>query len=141
MSSCDRQGGTANTGPPTRDRQHGTANTGPPTMEKRARAHWGLAFMLLFAALAGCRARGGTRALQAGAYYYSWYGPERWHRPDGATTDMPVLGSYESGDRTIARRHVEWAKQAALDFLMASWLGPSSPEDRNFGDAVLPEIE
>ena len=41
----------------------------------------------------------------------------------------------------MARRHVQWAKQAGLDFFMVSWINPTGREDQNFKEAILPEIE
>ena len=53
----------------------------------------------------------------------------------------PQLGHYDSGNRAVAKRHVQWAKQAGLDFFMVSWINPTGRENQNFRQAVLPEIE
>jgi hypothetical protein len=76
---------------------------------------------------------------QFGAYYYPWYFPERWTQEP--VTDTPQLGHYSSSDRAVAKRHVQWAKQAGLGFFMVSWISPTGREDQNFRQAVLPEIE
>jgi hypothetical protein len=75
----------------------------------------------------------------AGAHYYPWYFPQKWTLEP--VCDTPQLGHYDSGDRAVARRHVQWAKQAGLDFFMVSWINPTGREDRNFQQVLLPEIE
>jgi hypothetical protein len=98
--------------------------------------------LVLLAGLIGCTAREPNKRvspLQFGAYYYPWYFPQRWIKEP--VTDTPRLGQYSSSDQVAARRHVQWAKQAGLDFFMISWLGPQGREDQNFRHAVLPEIE
>jgi hypothetical protein len=74
-----------------------------------------------------------------GAYYYPWYYPARWTNEPVA--HMPELGLYRSDDPEVASRHVDWARQAGIDFFMVSWVNPGGYEDRNFRKAVLPEIE
>ncbi|HEX8203410.1 MAG TPA: glycoside hydrolase family 99-like domain-containing protein [Isosphaeraceae bacterium] len=74
-----------------------------------------------------------------GAYYYPWYDTERWTREP--VTDTPQLGWYRSDDRDVAARHVEWARQAGLDFFMVSWLSPDGREGKNLEQSVLPELE
>jgi Glycosyl hydrolase family 99 len=74
-----------------------------------------------------------------GAHYYPWYFPQKWIQEP--VCDMPRLGHYDSGDRAVARQHVQWAKRAGLDFFIVSWINPTGREDQNFKRAVLPEIE
>ena len=50
------------------------------------------------------------------------------------------LGHYDSGNRAVAKRHVQWAKQAGSDFFMVSWINPTGREDHNFKQVLLPEI-
>jgi glycosyl transferase family WbsX len=77
--------------------------------------------------------------LLVGAHYYPWYYPQKWTLEP--VCDTPQLGHYDSGNRAVARRHVQWAKQAGLDFFMVSWINPTGREDQNFRQTVLPEIE
>jgi Glycosyl hydrolase family 99 len=74
-----------------------------------------------------------------GAHYYPWYFPQKWTLEP--VCDTPQLGHYDSGDRTVAKRHVQWAKQAGLDFFMVSWINPAGRENQNFKQTLLPEIE
>jgi hypothetical protein len=74
-----------------------------------------------------------------GAYYYPWYYTERWTREP--VTDTPELGWYRSNDREVAARHIEWARQADLDFFLVSWLSPDGREGKNLKLSVLPELE
>lgn len=74
-----------------------------------------------------------------GAHYYTWYFPRKWTQEPAC--DTPRLGHYDSGDRAVARRHVQWAKQAGLDFFMISWVSPAGREDRNLEQVLLPEME
>lgn len=74
-----------------------------------------------------------------GAYYYPWYTPERWTRE--AVTHTPSLGWYDSKDRAVAARHIEWARQADLDFFLVSWLSAEGYEGRNLREALQPELE
>lgn len=74
-----------------------------------------------------------------GAHYYPWYFPQKWTLEP--VCDSPQLGHYDSRDRSVAKRHVQWAKQADLDFFMVSWISPSGREDQNFKHVILPEIE
>lgn len=74
-----------------------------------------------------------------GAYYYSWYDKARW--TEQPVADMPKLGHYSSGDSAVAAQHVEWAKQADIDFFVVSWLSPNGREDRNLKRTLLPELE
>src|SRR3954469_7324058 len=73
-----------------------------------------------------------------GAYYYPWYYPDRWTKEP--VTHTPQLGRYSSAERPVVRRHIEWARQAGLDFFLVSWLSPSGREDRNLKRALLPEL-
>jgi hypothetical protein len=74
-----------------------------------------------------------------GAYYYPWYYPERWTREP--VTNTPKLGWYSSDDRKVAADHIQWARQADLDFFLVSWLSPDGREGKNLKEATLPELE
>jgi hypothetical protein len=52
------------------------------------------------------------------AYYYIWFSPESWNR---AKLDLPLLGPYDSGDETVIRQHVRWAKASGIDGFIVSW--------------------
>lgn len=73
-----------------------------------------------------------------GGYYYPWYYAERWTREP--VTHTPRLGWYSSDDREVASRHVRWAREAGLDFLLVSWLTASGHEGRNLDEALLPAL-
>lgn len=62
-----------------------------------------------------------------GAYYYGWYGkPGQW---DGAITHAPVMGKYDSHDQAILSKHIEWGREAGIDFFVHSWRLPGVFED------------
>jgi hypothetical protein len=93
---------------------------------------------------AGCRTRtrvegnAGAQRPQIGAYYYGWYAPDKWRQEPAA--DMPLMGHYDSHDPEIARRHVEWAIRAGLDFFVVSWVGKDTAPDRNLREALVPQM-
>ena len=99
--------------------------------------------LVLLAGAAGCAVEQPNEKPHSpplvGAHYYPWYFPQKWTLEP--VCDTPQLGHYDSGDRAVARRHVQWAKQAGLDFFMVSWINSTGREDQNFRQAVLPEIE
>lgn len=55
------------------------------------------------------------------AFYYTWYDENTWI-PE-KVIDMP-LEPYASRDRAVMARHIEQAKSAGIDALVASWYGP-----------------
>ncbi len=99
--------------------------------------------LILVAGTAGCTAEEPEKKRESppfvGAHYYPWYFPEKWTLEP--VCDTPQSGHYDSRDRAVAKRHVQWAKQAGLDFFMVSWISPTGREDQNFRQAILPEIE
>lgn len=84
------------------------------------------------------------------AFYYTWYGnPEvsrRWvhwgeggHNPerldaeglpDLGAAHHPVLGPYDSYDPQVIQRHLQWAEEAGIDVLIATWWGRGDFTDR-----------
>src|SRR4051794_4281417 len=71
--------------------------------------------------------------------YYPWYGvnPFRhWDDPglnppvDIAARSMPLLGPYDSRDRTTLERHARWMADAGVGAINMSWWGRDSFEDR-----------
>jgi len=56
-------------------------------------------------------------------------------------TDTPKLGHYRSDDHAVLKQHIEWAKQADIDFFIVSWLNADGPENANLKKAMLPELE
>jgi hypothetical protein len=73
-----------------------------------------------------------------GAYYYPWYYAARWSQ--FATTGVPQLGRYATEDRNTVKQHIQWARQADLDFFMICWVTPNF-EDHNLKQSILPELE
>ena len=74
-----------------------------------------------------------------GAHYYPWYFPQKWTLEP--VCDTPRLGHYASSDRSVATHHVQWAKQAGLDFFIISWINSTGRENQNFKQVILPAIE
>lgn len=81
---------------------------------------------------------GKTHERVIGAYYYPWYTKDRWTNEPVCNT--PQLGWYSSDDRAAARQHIQWARQADLDFFLVSWLSPEGYESKNLDNALLPEL-
>ncbi len=52
------------------------------------------------------------------AYYYIWFDTTSWDR---AKLDYPSLGRYSSGDVTVIRQQVAWAKSAGINGFLVSW--------------------
>lgn len=72
------------------------------------------------------------------AHYYPWYGDPNNH--DEWTDDVPsdpVLGEYNSRNSEIITRHLNWCKQAGIDWLSAAWWGPESYTDETLLEHVL----
>jgi hypothetical protein len=62
------------------------------------------------------------------AFYYAWYDEQTW-TPD-KVPDMPIA-PYRSADRATIERHVREAREAGIDALVLSWLGPGNPTEDN----------
>lgn len=62
--------------------------------------------------------------LSLGAHYYSWF-PENWkagHVGEVAATPYePLLGKYLSDDPSVFGAHLEWAKEAGIEFFVFDW--------------------
>jgi len=52
------------------------------------------------------------------AYYYIWFNAASWNR---AKIDYPLLGRYSSDERSVMRKHVQWAKRAGIDGFIVGW--------------------
>lgn len=52
------------------------------------------------------------------AYYYQWFNASSWNR---AKIAYPLLGRYASGERSVMRQHIQWAKQVGIDGFIVSW--------------------
>jgi hypothetical protein len=66
------------------------------------------------------------------AFYYPWYGGN-WAP---ASAHKPTLGSYDSDDAGLARRHVRSMLYGQLDAAIASWWGPGDHTDVAFAHAI-----
>lgn len=82
------------------------------------------------------------------AFYYPWYGSPggpsgHWVHWEGVKTDdqgqvtdiansgdVPTLGAYDSLDPGVIEQHMQWAQDAGLDGLIASWWGPGTQTDK-----------
>ena len=62
-----------------------------------------------------------------GSYYYPWYTIERWNN-DRNVTGKPYLGPYDNGNSNVISQHIDWAKQARIDYFIYSWLGTNKKE-------------
>ncbi len=71
--------------------------------------------------------------------YYPWYGTDPWRHwqqwtrtppTDMATTSVPALGAYASGDLSVIERHARWIRKSGAGAINISWWGRDSFEDR-----------
>lgn len=62
-----------------------------------------------------------------GSYYYPWYTIKRWNN-DHNVTDKPYLGPYDNSNISVINQHVDWAKQAGIDYFIYAWLGTNKEE-------------
>jgi uncharacterized protein YggT (Ycf19 family) len=68
-----------------------------------------------------------------GIYYYVWYGKNSRHWNDdvcNTVKDIPILGYYDSYDSNVIKQHINWISDAKIDFLVISWWGRNSYEDK-----------
>ncbi|MDD5145048.1 MAG: glycoside hydrolase family 99-like domain-containing protein [Candidatus Pacebacteria bacterium] len=80
-----------------------------------------------------------------GAYYYPWYGKAAYPIAGGGDwesgfTNQPVLGRYDNRDSGVIKKHLEWAREAGVDFLLMNWVNPESQKDITLRDHVLPYL-
>jgi len=72
------------------------------------------------------------------AYYYGFYGDPS-HGDWSQSRFRPELGPHRSEDKSVIRKHLEWAREAAIDGFIVSWWRPDSSSDRSskllFGEA------
>ncbi|MEW5761561.1 MAG: glycoside hydrolase family 99-like domain-containing protein, partial [Candidatus Thermoplasmatota archaeon] len=72
-----------------------------------------------------------------GAYYYPWYnGTAKIHWPEGYKNN-PILGEYDSGNSTIAEKHISWAYRYGINVFSVSWWGPNCSEEQNLQNGLL----
>lgn len=86
--------------------------------------------------------------VKVGAFFYSWYSADglngsgsngcSWAYPD--VMDKPVVGFYNSSDRSVIDQQLAWVSDLKIDFLIMSWFGAGSLTDNNtkifFDEAV-----
>lgn len=71
--------------------------------------------------------------------YYAWYRTAPWvhwneggHTPPAslASTSMPALGPYDSGDVRVIEQHARWMADAGAGAIALSWWGRESDDNR-----------
>ncbi len=65
-----------------------------------------------------------------GAYYYAWYGKDG--QSSDYFSDIPILHNISSRNPIVIDKHIQLAKEAGIYFLIFSWTGINSWEDRTF---------
>jgi hypothetical protein len=70
------------------------------------------------------------------AFYYPWYRNNWFGNNNEAITNTPVLGYYDSGSSDIIKKHIQLAKNVAIDGLILSWWGKNTPTDSNIKKIV-----
>jgi len=77
---------------------------------------------------------------KVGVFYYEWY-PKHWNDtskyPQWNFTDEPaVQGNYSSENETIIKQHLDWMKEAGIDFAVLSWWGKNDSDYQRTDAAV-----
>jgi hypothetical protein len=73
--------------------------------------------------------------MKIGAFYYLWYGRPVysswgagiWQK--SGSTHNPLLGRYNSRDEEVISKHIDWAKEAGIDFFAMNWSDADSWDD------------
>ena len=96
-----------------------------------------LALLLFFAAVrspsAGAQSGGDPLVL---AFYYLWFDDATWG--SGTLSDAPAQ-PYVSSDRAAMGRHIDQARAAGIDALVAAWYGPGGGNPTEANVAALLE--
>lgn len=84
--------------------------------------------------------------INLGAHYYLWYGRPTLPIIGGGVwnsgyTNNPLLGEYNSRDKEVIESHINWAKEAGVDFFAVNWNDTQSWDDITCRDYFLPKIE
>jgi hypothetical protein len=71
--------------------------------------------------------------------YYPWYGTDPWRHWEGsgrrppydiASTSVPELGPYDSGNTRVLEQHARWIVESGAGAINVSWWGRGDFEDR-----------
>ena len=81
-----------------------------------------------------------------GAYYYSWYGRPTLSIIGGGIwqwgyTNQPILGEYNSRDEKVIGQHIDWAKEAGIDFFAICAAYNGSWDDITLRDYYLKHLK
>lgn len=82
-----------------------------------------------------------------GAYYYLWWGRPTYPVFGGGiwrtsgSTNQPLLGRYNSREKSVIDKHIEWAKSAGIDFFAVNWNDIESWDDITLKDYYLKNPE
>lgn len=70
-----------------------------------------------------------------GTHYYGWWG-SGFHWNSGYDGE-PVLGEYNSRDPEVLRQHLQWLRDAGINWISLSWWGRDSWSNETFEDHLL----
>lgn len=78
-----------------------------------------------------------------GAHYYLWYGRPTFPVVGGGVwrtgySHQPLLGEYNSRDPQVISQHINWAKEAGIDFFAINWHDSDSWDDITLRNYYLP---
>ena len=79
-----------------------------------------------------------------GAHYYLWYGRPTFPVVGGGVwksdyNHQPCLGEYNSRDPKVISQHINWAKEAGIDFFVINWYDSHSWDDITLREYYLSE--
>jgi len=77
-----------------------------------------------------------------GAHYYLWYGRPTFPIIGGGVwrsgyTNQPILGKYNSRNPEVINQHINWAREAKIDFFAINWHDSDSWDDITLKDYYL----
>jgi hypothetical protein len=73
-----------------------------------------------------------------GAHYYPWYGMQSNHENwTDSTVSTPVLGEYDSDERSVVDQHLTWCLNHGINWLSVSWWGKDSGSDAALSNGLL----
>lgn len=74
-----------------------------------------------------------------GAHYYLWYRTASWKNIDAD----PLLGTYDSAEKSVIDQHLRWARQYGIDFFGVEWGGKDREADDDLRERFLesPELQ
>jgi glycoprotein endo-alpha-1,2-mannosidase len=86
-----------------------------------------------------------TQDYHIAAYYYPWYNAKHWEegyiRSSFTPPHQPLLGTYNSKDQAVIKKHIQWSEHYGIDSWICSWWGKQKKEDKVIRRHIMPLLE